>query len=189
MISLVSEDWRNSVVILRNIKSLFEGRKGAISSLGFMVESTGIDGFQCSKLNIKKNVPLGRAMKYWWKNACGSCSNNLDVVNFFPWERRMNWVTFKVSPSLFSEHLQWVMKLSILSSASKNLILMIFYPCSAKVPGLHVGHLFNTLQSKHNYILHLISRKYLQTYIFFLGPPGKRGKRGRRGETGKFLIS
>lgn len=32
--------------------------------MGFMVESMRIDGLQCSKLDIKKNVPLVRTMKY-----------------------------------------------------------------------------------------------------------------------------
>jgi len=31
------------------------------------VESTRIDGLQCSNLDIKKNVPLVRTVKYWGK--------------------------------------------------------------------------------------------------------------------------
>lgn len=33
--------------------------------MGFMMESMRIDGLQCSELDIKKNVPFVRTVKYW----------------------------------------------------------------------------------------------------------------------------
>lgn len=52
--------------------------------MGLMVESMRFDGLQCSKLDIKKNVPLVRTVKYWGgEKVCGSCNKNLDVGNFF----------------------------------------------------------------------------------------------------------
>lgn len=64
-------------------KDFFSEKKRNNLFSGFVVESTRIDELQCSKLDIKKNVPLVRTVKYWGKNTCGNCSSNLDVVNFF----------------------------------------------------------------------------------------------------------
>lgn len=85
-------------------KDFFERGKGEISSLGFMVESARNDGLQCSKLDIKKNVPLVRTVKYWGakeKNGCGSCNNNLDVVSIFLEKEEWTGRPLKILPAFF----------------------------------------------------------------------------------------